>query len=638
MNYRALTQEEINQLGKQFCQAENWQNVQVADDFKPSTLWHVYFSGEVKLCSFQKTFELSDGCKKHAGIYHSHIHNCTIGKDVYISHVRNRVSNYIIANDAYIESVDSILTEGLSSFGNATKVAVLDETGSREIYIYDGVSAQIAYLQAVYKSDSSLSEALCSLVLAECEAKKSAQGVIGEYAVLLNCGTIKNVNIGAYSKLEGVSLLENGTVASSLKAPSKLGFGVIARDFIMSSGSVLSDAAQVERCYIGQACVLSKQFSAIDSVFFANSQGFHGEAVSVFAGPYSVTHHKSTLLIAGMFSFFNAGSASNQSNHMYKLGPIHYGVVDRGSKMASDSYIPWPSRVGSFSVIMGKHKNKFDSSSFPFSYLIADGAKTNLVPAVNLQSIGTFRDADKWKSRDLRTDETLLDLVEFRLFNPYVISQVLAGISKLKSISEQIKDPYFPADNEFGNFVIKDTAVQRGLELYQMALDVYLGDAVLSRLDEAKSLELCVQDSSSWVDIAGAVLPSKHVEAALNKIGQGELSTIKELSQELNNLSNLENDEWFFVSSILFAEYGSCNTEKVLSRWVVAKNKLIRLLQLDAQKEFSSSMQVCYGLDKDEQTRRQEFDNLRESAHTHAFVVKLIKDTEARIASAQKYF
>ena len=58
-----------------------------------------------------------------------------------------------------------------------------------------------------------------------------------------------------------------------------------------------------------------------------------------FAGPYKVTHHKSTLLIAGMFSFMNAGSGSNQSNHMYKLGPIHQGTLERGAKTTSDSYI-----------------------------------------------------------------------------------------------------------------------------------------------------------------------------------------------------------------------------------------------------------------------------------------------------------
>ena len=88
---------------------------------------------------------------------------------------------------------------------------------------------------------------------------------------------------------------------------------------------------------MGQACVLKQNYSASDSLFFSNSQGMNGEASAVFAGPFTVTHHKSTLLISGMFSFMNAGSGSNQSNHMYKLGPIHQGILERGAKTTSDS-------------------------------------------------------------------------------------------------------------------------------------------------------------------------------------------------------------------------------------------------------------------------------------------------------------
>ena len=30
---------------------------------------------------------------------------------------------------------------------------------------------------------------------------------------------------------------------------------------------------------------------------------------------------------------------------MYKLGPIHQGILERGAKTSSDSYILWPSRI-----------------------------------------------------------------------------------------------------------------------------------------------------------------------------------------------------------------------------------------------------------------------------------------------------
>ena len=90
---------------------------------------------------------------------------------------------------------------------------------------------------------------------------------------------------------------------------------------------------------------------------FQQLPGRERGGVRYFSGPYTVTHHKSTLLLAGMFSFINAGSASNQSNHMFKLGPIHQGTLERGAKTTFDSYILLPARVGAFFLVIGRHVN-----------------------------------------------------------------------------------------------------------------------------------------------------------------------------------------------------------------------------------------------------------------------------------------
>ena len=87
---------------------------------------------------------------------------------------------------------------------------------------------------------------------------------------------------------------------------------MIADDFIVCSGSHVADNTSLERCFVGQSCHLGHGYSASDSLFFSNCQEENGEACAIFAGPFTVTHHKSTLLIAGMFSFMNAGSGSNQ--------------------------------------------------------------------------------------------------------------------------------------------------------------------------------------------------------------------------------------------------------------------------------------------------------------------------------------
>ena len=231
--------------------------------------------------------------------------------------------------------------------------------------------------------------------------------------------------------------------------------------FIISSGSNVEDGTMLTRCFISQACHLGHNYSASDSLFFSNCQEENGEACAIFAGPFTVTHHKSTLLIAGMFSFMNAGSGSNQSNHMYKLGPIHQGAMERGAKTTSDSYILWPARVGAFSLVMGRHVNHADTSNLPFSYLIEQQNTTYLVPGVNLRSVGTIRDAQKWPKRDKRKDPNRLDQINYNLLSPYTIQKMMKGrsiLKELRKVSGETSETY-----SYQSAKIKNSSLNNGI-------------------------------------------------------------------------------------------------------------------------------------------------------------------------------
>ncbi|GAG25168.1 unnamed protein product, partial [marine sediment metagenome] len=251
------------------------------------------------------------------------IHNCTIGNNVYINQIRNHIANYVIEDNAIIENVDLLAVEGESSFGNGVEAAVVNEAGGREIPIYDNLSAHTAYIIALYRHRPKVIKNLQKMIADYTKSATSSMGLVASGARLINCRIIKNVKVGPGCVVEGADKLENGSVNSCPEDPVYIGPGVIAEDFIACSGSKITDGTIISKCFVGQSTVLAKQFSAESSVFFANCEGFQGEACSIFAGPYSVTHHKSTLLIAGLFSFLNAGSGTNQSNHSYKLGPVH---------------------------------------------------------------------------------------------------------------------------------------------------------------------------------------------------------------------------------------------------------------------------------------------------------------------------
>ncbi|GAH75927.1 unnamed protein product, partial [marine sediment metagenome] len=272
--------------------------------------------------------------------------------------------------------------------GNGTEASVVNEAGGREIPIYDHLSAHTAYVLAFYRHRPKVIEKLQKMIADYTASVTSSVGLVAKGARIINCRIIKDVKIGPASVIEGVNRLENGSINSCPEDPVYIGPGVFAEDFIVCSGAKITDGTIICKCFVGQGTVLARQYSAENSVYFANCGGFHGEACAIFAGPYTVTHHKSTLLIAGLFSFLNAGSGTNQSNHMYKLGPVHQGVVERGSKTASDSYMLWPAKVGAFTVVMGRHYRNSDTSDLPFSYLIEHEDESVLVPGVNLRSVG----------------------------------------------------------------------------------------------------------------------------------------------------------------------------------------------------------------------------------------------------------
>ena len=627
--YRKLTGIEIAALKSQMCSAADWAALEVAEDFSPDHVFHARFSGKVRLGAFNKEFELAGGMKKHSGLYHVTLHNVTVGDDCCIENVKNYIANYDIGDNTFIENVDIILTDCRSSFGNGVEVMVLNETGGREVMIYDRLSAQTAYVMALYRHRPQMIAKLREAIGRYVENVSSTIGSIGSNVTIADTGYIKNVKIGHWCKIEGASRLKNGSINSTKDAPVHIGVNVIGDDFIISSGASVEDGVTFSRCFIGQACMLGHNYSASDSLFFGNCQGENGEACAIFAGPYTVTHHKSTLLIAGMFSFMNAGSGSNQSNHMYKLGPIHQGIMERGAKTSSDSYILWPAKVGAFSLVMGRHVSHQDTSDFPFSYLIEQQNTSFIMPGANLKSVGTIRDAKKWPVRDRRAEEDRLDQINYNLLSPYVIQKMLNGVKILKelqAVSGENSDSY-----AYQSGKIKRSSLLNGLKYYGMAIDKFLGNSLITRIMKSEFSDIeglhrslvPVSDygEGSWVDIAGMIAPKKAVSALLDDIQNEVLADVNDINARFAAIhSNYYDYEWKWAYKVIEEYYGvdlqTITADKLcelVGRWKSSVVGLDNLVYDDARKEFSLSAMTSFGADGDEKVRKEDFMQVRGS-------------------------
>ena len=246
--FRKLTVDEIEQLKQQNCIADNWSDITVTSDFTPDHIYHTRFSGQIKLGAFKKDFSLAGGLKKHSGLRHVTLHNCEIGDDVLIENISNYIANYRIENGSFIQIVNLLIVEGKSRFGNGTEVSVLNETGGREVPIYDKLSAHLAYIIALYRHRPVLIEKLKKMIDAYSDEHASEMGTIGEHTTIINVGMIKNVRIGSYCTINGASRLENGSINSNEHDPVIIGHNVMAEDFIISSGAHVNDGVVMMRC------------------------------------------------------------------------------------------------------------------------------------------------------------------------------------------------------------------------------------------------------------------------------------------------------------------------------------------------------------------------------------------------------
>ncbi len=646
--YRQVNQDERALLERQGCHCDNWDTVMVHPRFNPKFVKNTILSGNIYLPVFEEELLFPGGITKKPGIYSARLHNVKVGDNSCIENIHNYIANYNIGSKCIIENVDRIVTEEFSSFGNGIEVAVLNETGGREVLINDKLTAQFAYIMALYRHRKELITKMKELVQNYTNKHSSVTGEIGDNVTIVNTGLVQSVKIGSYTTIEGALLLQNGSINSNVHDPVYIGHGVYCKDFIISSGVSIDSGTTLEKCFIGQSTILSRNYSAGHSLFFSNCYGQNGEAAAIFAGPYTVSHHKSTLLIAGMFSFMNAGSGSNQSNHIYKLGPIHQGIMERGSKTASDSYILWPARVGAFSLVMGRHVNNSDSSMLPFSYLIEKKNTTYLIPGVNLRSVGTIRDVQKWPERDRRKDPCKLDQINYNLLSPYTIDKMMKGselLKSLKDISGETTDLY-----SYKSTKIQNSSLFNGIKYYEIAIQKFMGNSIIKRLEhltfnkEQDIAKRLIPDTEigkgSWLDISGLIAPKSEIEKLLNMIETSQMGSICEVNAYLEALhSNYYKHEWTWSYHKIKEVYGidplnikAIDIKSIVEKWRKAVIDLDQMLYEDARKEFSLSSMTGFGADGDLDQCRQDFEEVRGVFENNKFVSAVLKHIDDKNA------
>ena len=461
-DYRHLLKEEIDVLESNSCWAEDWDHVMVDEAFSPYGFHRVVFYGEIRLGKFEKQVEVTKGFTKHAGINDATLRNVTVGDNCLIEKIGNFINNYIIGDDCYISNVSTMETTEGATFGEGHLVSVLNEMGDGNVILFHDLNSQLAAFMVKHFKDKQLKDTLTRLVNEEIRFTQPECGTIGNGVKIINSKEITNTVVKDDCEINGAARLSDCTILSSKDASVYIGTGVICENSIISNGCSITNSVKMQDCFVGEACQITNGFTAEASVFFANSFMANGEACAAFCGPFSASHHKSSLLIGGEFSFYNAGSNTNFSNHAYKMGPMHYGVLERGSKTASGAYVLMPAKIGAFSVCFGKLMNHPDMRCLPFAYLMAYGETMYIVPGRNITTVGLYRDIKKWEKRDKRAPSCRKSVINFDWLSPFTVGEIVEGKKILENLRQAGGNNV--SSYNFQEYIINASSLRKGIK------------------------------------------------------------------------------------------------------------------------------------------------------------------------------
>ncbi|MBO4596251.1 MAG: DUF4954 family protein [Bacteroidaceae bacterium] len=554
---RNLTETEISALERNGCTADDWGCVTVADSFSTddNRIRNVEFCGCVKLGCYDAIVETDGGARRKSGIYNACLENVSVG------------------DNAYIRNVGLIRSQKSARTAWGRRIAVLCESGSDNVVLHPQLSAQEAAMMVQY---SDRMQDYMDGISAEGSRSLDGFARIGNETVIVNTQSVVNSNIGSNTKIINATRIEGCEISDG----ATVGDNVICCNSIVCRSASVQSGATVESCFVGEAVEISSYFSATNSLFFANCIMSNGEACAAFCGPFTVSHHRSSLLIGGMYSFYNAGSGTNYSNHAYKSGAVHYGFMRRGAKTASGAHILWPAEIPPFTMVMGKVESHPKLADFAFSYLIADGGKLWLVPGVNFATLGTYRDVSKWPKRDERIGNEGIDQIEYDFLHPYILQKVMRASAILKEWESACTGDVYAIDKKT---YIRRSAILKGIKYYDYVLK--MGFGLYPNIDRLKDV-CAAADSVEWADVQGLFLPSERVERiALSARNPQEM---KKLVNQAKNDSILVSDSWMASAMMRFynlTEIDGKTIEKAKRDAMEARSEWIELIKEDAKKE-----------------------------------------------------
>jgi carbonic anhydrase/acetyltransferase-like protein (isoleucine patch superfamily) len=587
--WRHLRSDEIERLVLNNNSASNWDDIWVTDQFDTAMIRNNHFFGMVRIGRVTRHVLQYHDLRVPVGITDSSIISCDIGDDVAVHDV-HYMANCIIGDRCILFNIQEISTTDHSKFGNGTIkegepedvrvwLEVMNETGSRKIMPFDGMTTADAYLWAKYVDDTKLQERLKEITQASVDIHRGYYGTIGEGCVIKNCWILKDAKVGPHCYIKGASKLKNVTINSSEEEPSQIGEGVILVNGVTGYGCRIFYSVVATRFVLGDNCNLKYGARLIHSVLGDNSTISCCEVLNNIIFPSHEQHHNNSFLISAcvMGQSNMAAGATIGSNHNSRAtdGEI---VASRGFWPGLCSSVKHSSRFASFTLLSkADYPNELDIR-LPFCLVSNNAAKDelHLMPAYwwmyNMYALA--RNTSKYQSRDKRKRK--IQNIEFETLAPDTVEEIIEGRKLLEVwvakayLRSQGEDPdryeYYNLrecgknllDNEpytveklevLGEKVEKGrrkVVIDKALKAYHAYGDMIVYYAVKTCLNYLEShpgvtMKAIVEHMRGkrlrkWINLGGQTMPEEYADQLRADIRDGVLNTWDDIHHRYDEL------------------------------------------------------------------------------------------------------
>lgn len=679
--WRSLKSDEIEKLVKNGNTADSWDDILVTDEFVPYQIKGSQFYGLVRIGRLRNVIVQHHDLKLPAGITNSLIISCDIGDDVAIHNV-NYLAHYIIGDRCILFNVKEMHTTNHSKFGNGivkegepenVRVALdlMNETGCRKVFPFDGMTTADAYLWAKYIDDKPLQERLKRITQASFDNRRGYYGSIGNCCVIKNSLIVKDVKVGSNCYIKGANKLKNLTINSSKEEPTQIGEGVELVNGIIGFGCHIFYGCKAVRFILGNNSNLKYGARLIHSYLGDNSTISCCEVLNNLIFPSHEQHHNNSFLVASvvMGQSNMAAGATIGSNHNSRANDNEI-QAGRGFWPGLCVSLKHSSRFASF-VLLSKADYPAELSiPFPFSLINSNVTKDRLevIPAFwwlyNMYALA--RNSWKFQSRDKRVHK--VQNIEFETFAPDSVEEMIsarklieiwtakasmrskgeptdllteeqlaiAGCELLTSSEEAINSLEVLGENMENSkrkvVILKTHKAYRAygemLHYYAIKnlLDYFLSNPNSNFASMCKDLK--GKRQSEWVNLGGQIIRSCDLDKLRADIGEGTLSTWNDIHERYNELwERYRLDKQKHAFAVLCELIGKQDITK--EDWELALNRV-----MDIQQYICNQVYITRNKDYANKFKQSTFRNREEmdaavgTIDMNSFIVQIKQETQ----------